>query len=406
MRGRTSVLGLLLASAVAVVACGGDDNSGYTDPSLIPGGTAGGATGAPAGTAGGATTGGAATGGTGGATTGGVGGPTGGVAGLGGTSGVGGVAGMGGVGATGGTTGSTAGTGVTGATAGTMGATGGTTGGGMPGGSGNFPRADEAVNVDMTGPYKTATYEMGLDDPAYQNGKIYYPTDAKPPFAAVSFALGFIENRSQLEWWGPVLASHGFVSFHNDPTTSLDVPGQRAEDLTAQVKKLIAENTRSGSPLMGKLDLTRLGLMGHSMGGGGTLIAGNTLKDMVAALVPLQPWSNPLIDGATSITSFPSITAPTLILGAENDAVASVADHAVPFYGTIKATKAYAEVKGADHMIGTTSGSVQVRTLQARLALAWLKIYLEDDKRYEDFIYGAKASEVMSQLTVWKTEGK
>lgn len=396
MHGRTSVLGFLLASTLAVVACGGADdegNGGFVGPAVTtPGGT-GGTTGG--GTTGGGTTGGGTTGGIGG-TTGGIGGTTGGIGGT--TGGTGGT-----TGGFGGTTGGTGGT--TGATGGTTGATGGTTGGGTPGGGGNFPRADEAVNVTMMGPYKTATYEMGLDDPAYQNGKIYYPTDAKPPFAAVSFALGFIENRSQLEWWGPVLASHGFVSFHNDPTTSLDVPAQRAEDLTAQIKKLMAENARSGGPLQGKIDLQRLGVMGHSMGGGGTLIAGNSLRDIVRALVPLQPWSNPLIDGAGSITAFPNITAPTLIIGAENDAVASVADHAVPFYGTIKVKKAYAEVKGADHMIGTTSGSMAVRTLQARLALAWLKIYLEDDKRYDEFIYGAKASEVMSQLTVWKTEG-
>jgi hypothetical protein len=86
--------------------------------------------------------------------------------------------------------------------------------------------------------------------------------------------------------------------------------------------------------------------------------------------------------------------------------VASPADHAVPFYTSLKVPKAYAEVKGADHMVGTTSGSAANRAMEARLAIAWLKIYLESDKRYEEYIYGAKASEIMSMLSVWKTEGK
>lgn len=403
MHGRTLVLRLLLAASVlgGVACASNDDGTGSYINTITP--DAGGATtgGTPGGSTTGGLPGGSTTGGQpGGSTTGGL---------PGGSTTVGTPGGVTTGGTTGGAmTGGTPGGVTTGGTTGgaTTGATGGMTGGGTPGGDGTFPRADEAVNVSMMGQYKTATYEMGLTDPAYQNGKIYYPTDAKPPFAAVSFALGFLENRSQLEWWGPVLASHGIISFHNDPTTIGDVPGQRAEDIAAQIKVLTAENTRSGSPLMGKIDLKRLGIMGHSMGGGGTLIAGNTLGDKVAALVPLQPWSNPAIDGPTSITSFPNIKAPTLIIGAQNDAVASVADHAVPFYGTIKVTKAYAEVKGADHMIGTTSGSMAVRTLQARLAVAWLKIYLEGDKRYEDYIYGSKMPEVMSQLTVWKTEGK
>jgi hypothetical protein len=401
MHGRTLILRLLLAVSVCgAAACAStNETDGYIDPNLTVDGGGVAAGGMTAGAmTGGMPGGGAPTGGmTGGAPTGGMtgGAPTGGMTGgalPGGMTGGAPTGGMTGGSATGGTTGGTT--------------TGGMTGGAMPGGGGGFPRTDEEVNVSMMGKYQVEKYSMGLEDPAYKNGMIYYPKDATPPFAAVSFSLGFLENRSQLEWWGPVLASHGFVSFHNDPNTIGDVPGQRAEDLAAQVKKLIAENSRSGGPLENKIDLKRLGLMGHSMGGGGTLIAGNTLGDMVAALVPLQPWSNPGIDGPTSITAFPNIKAPTLIIGAQNDAVASVADHAVPFYGTIKVSKAYAEVKGADHMIGTTSGSVAVRTLQARLALAWMKIYLESDKRYEEYIYGSKATEVMSQLTVWKTEGK
>jgi predicted dienelactone hydrolase len=170
----------------------------------------------------------------------------------------------------------------------------------------------------------------------------------------------------------------------------------------------MAENARAGGPLAGKIDLNRLGVMGHSMGGGGTLIAGNTLGSMVKALVPLQPWSSPTLDailgpGAPpSIAAFPKLTAATLIIASENDELATKTEHAIPFYESIVVTKAYAEIKGGTHMAGTDMGPMAQRVLQARLALAWMKIYLENDTRYNDYIYGAKLAEVMAQLAVFK----
>jgi predicted dienelactone hydrolase len=243
---------------------------------------------------------------------------------------------------------------------------------------------------------------MGLEDPVYLNPKIYYPKNATPPFASVSLSLGFTESRDQLEWWGPVLASHGIVSFHCDPNSAfLDFPPDRAMDLKAQIAKLKAENARSGSPLQGKLDLTRLGLMGHSMGGGATLIASNDLTTQIRAAVPLQPWE----PGST----FPKVTAATLILAGETDGVADNASNSIPFYKALTSNKAYAEVKGGDHMIGTggaLGGSAEVHTLQARLALAWLKIYLEDDMRYVEYVTGAQRAEIMSQLSDFQSAVK
>lgn len=263
-------------------------------------------------------------------------------------------------------------------------------------GPGGFPRASEMPNVELKGPYEVASYTMGLDDPKYRNPIIYYPKNATPPFAAVSLSLGFTESRSALEWWGNVLASHGIASFHVDPTSASDFPNLRAEDLAAQVDKLKAENQRMGSPLQGKIDLARLGLMGHSMGGGGTLEAAAKLGSEIKAIAPLQPWH--------TTKAFASVKAASLVIGAENDGTAPHAQHAEPFYKSITTSKIYAELKGASHMAGTSLGPPgAVQALQARIVLAWMKRYLEDDTRYDTYLTGDEHKQDAAKFSQWLT---
>jgi hypothetical protein len=74
---------------------------------------------------------------------------------------------------------------------------------------------------------------------------------------------------------------------------------------------------------------------------------------------------------------------PTLIIGAENDTTAPVASHAEPFYESIPATgeKAYLELNNAEHRVGT-AGDIT----QAKFMIVWLKRYVDNDTRYEQFI--------------------
>jgi pimeloyl-ACP methyl ester carboxylesterase len=114
--------------------------------------------------------------------------------------------------------------------------------------------------------------------------------------------------------------------------------------------------------------------MGHSMGGGGTLEAARTNPTYQAA-VALQPWD--------IFQSFGTVRVPSMIIGAQNDAIAGVASHSEPFYEQIPAAseKAYLELAGADHLVGGTAN-----TTQAKSMVAWLKRYVDNDTRYEQFI--------------------
>lgn len=228
------------------------------------------------------------------------------------------------------------------------------------------------------GPYEVTRYSTGVaDSPDYGAYDVDYPSDATPPFAGVAIIPGFVESRTSVADWGPFLASHGFVAITIDPNSNLDLPAVRATALWAAIGSLKAENSRSNSPLVGKVDVDRLAIMGHSMGGGGTLEAANAHSADLRAAIPLAPWD--------LTSAFGAITVPTMVLAGQNDAIAPAPQHASPFYAAIPATtvKVYAEFAGGDHLV---ANSPVTNPAAAILGLSWLKVHLEDDLRYAPFI--------------------
>ena len=244
-----------------------------------------------------------------------------------------------------------------------------------------FPRNDP-VNTARMGPYMTASYTMGLDNPAYSSSIMYYPTNAPTPYAGTVFSPGFSATKEDYEsFLGPLLASHGMVILLTSPTTTADLPQTRAMQLEAAVKQIATENTREGSPLKGKLAPDRVCVMGHSMGGGGTLWAAQTLGTSIRCALPCEPWQ----PGQT----FEMIKAPTLFIAAQDDTIAAPAQNASIFYDSIPAgvPKYYAEFAGASHFLTTPDlGSDQDG--QSKYMIAFYKVYLEDDQRYMSVLTG------------------
>ncbi|MEU3461897.1 alpha/beta hydrolase [Streptomyces sp. NPDC006733] len=204
----------------------------------------------------------------------------------------------------------------------------------------------------------------------FGGGTVYYPTStADGTFAALAVAPGFTATQSSLAWLGPRLASQGFVVFTIDTLTTLDQPDSRGRQLLAALDYL----TRTSS-VRNRIDATRLGVMGHSMGGGGTLEAAKARTSLKAA-IPLTGWN---LDA-----TWPEVRTPTLVVGAENDTIAPVATHSEPFYQTLPSTldKAYLELNNADHLAPNTPN-----TTIAKYSISWLKRFLDNDTRYEQFL--------------------
>jgi predicted dienelactone hydrolase len=232
----------------------------------------------------------------------------------------------------------------------------------------------------VRGPFATAQTTAPRGG-GFGGGTIYYPTDtSQGTFGAVAISPGFTESQSAIAWLGPRLASQGFVVITIDTNGALDFPDSRADQLQAALNYLV--NTSS---VANRIDRNRLAVAGHSMGGGGSIEAGRD-NPALQAVVAFQPWH--------STTNWGGVQVPTMIQGAENDSIAPVGSHSEPFYQSIPAAseKAYLEINNANHLVST---SANVPT--AKYTIAWLKRFVDDDTRYDQFLCPAPSGSTIQE---------
>jgi dienelactone hydrolase len=228
-----------------------------------------------------------------------------------------------------------------------------------------------ASALERSGPFATASTTVSdWSTPGFGAATITYPTStASGTFGGVAVAPGYTASRSSMAWYGPRLASHGFVVITFDTNSRFDFPSSRGDQLLAALDYLV-----NSSSVRSRVDRNRLAVMGHSMGGGGALEAAKDRPSLRAA-VPLTPWN---LD-----KTWPEVRTPTMVIGAENDSIASVSSHAEPFYNSMSNAreKAYLELNGASHFTPNTTDATI-----SRYAIAWLKRFVDDDVRYDQFL--------------------
>ncbi|MFE9971687.1 alpha/beta hydrolase [Streptomyces hirsutus] len=233
------------------------------------------------------------------------------------------------------------------------------------------PAPSQSSIEALRGPYSVSeTSVSSLSVTGFGGGTIYYPSStADGTFGAIAISPGFTAYESSIAWLGPRLASQGFVVFTIDTNTTLDQPDSRGDQLLAALDYLTGR-----SAVRSRIDGSRLGVMGHSMGGGGSLEAAKDRPSLQAA-IPLTPWN---LD-----KTWPEVRTPTLIFGADGDTVAPVSTHAEPLYTGLPSSldRAYLELNNATHFTPNSSN-----TTIAKYSISWLKRFIDNDTRYEQFL--------------------
>lgn len=224
-----------------------------------------------------------------------------------------------------------------------------------------------------TGPFAvTSTSVSDRSTPGFGSATITYPTStSQGTFGVVAISPGYTASESTIAWLRPRIASQGFVVISFNTQSRFDQPGQRGDQLLAALDYVVQ---RSSSAVRQRVDPNRLAVIGHSMGGGGTLEAAKD-RPSLRATVGLTPWN---LD-----KTWPEIRTPSLIIGAENDTIASVRSHSIPFYNSIPSStpKAYLELNNASHLAPNSSN-----TTIAAHTISWLKLYVDEDTRYRQFL--------------------
>jgi pimeloyl-ACP methyl ester carboxylesterase len=222
-----------------------------------------------------------------------------------------------------------------------------------------------------SGPYATTTASVADSaTPGFGSANITYPTStADGTFGAVAIAPGFTASESTVAWLRPRLASQGFVVITFNTSSRFDQPPARGTQLLAALDYLT-----STSVARTRVDASREAVMGHSMGGGGTLEAAKQ-RTSLKATIGMTPYD--------SDKTWPEIVSPSMEIGAQNDTVAPPSQHAIPFYNSMSATlpKYYLELAGASHTAPTSSN-----TPIAANSIAWLKRFVDNDTRCSQFL--------------------
>lgn len=261
-------------------------------------------------------------------------------------------------------------------------------------------QAPDREALARPGPYQVAYFSQVPDVPEFGAATLYFPANKGDDFGGVVVSPGFYEQQENMQWWGNHLASHGYAVLTIDTNALTDDPSMRADALMAGVELLRAENTRMGSTLRGKILTDRMAVMGHSMGGGGTLLAANEHSDELKAIIPFTPWQ-PNAD-------FSSVSVPTLLIAGEIDRIAPNAEHSRPHYESLAddLTKMYLEVKGGNHFIANSevenerlNPNMDVHDLVGTMAVAWLKLFVDEDESYRDIVFGEMPEKDSARLS-------
>lgn len=240
--------------------------------------------------------------------------------------------------------------------------------------------------------YEVRTYDPQPAVGEFAAATVFYPLTLSfaPPIGAIVLVPGYRGLAENYEWWGPMLASFGYAVMIIDTNTPEDNMEARKQALVAAVQFLRNENTESDSPIRGRIDTSKVAIMGHSLGGGASLHAAAEMAGEVGAVIPLLPYCCEL--GQSFSADFSGLAVPTLIMATAEDTIAPPAGHARLLYDAIAAStsKVYMEFATGDHMMATSSGN-EMATM-GRYALAFLKFHLDAQPQYEAAIYGDQDS--------------
>ena len=186
--------------------------------------------------------------------------------------------------------------------------------------------------------------------------EIYYPSYTAgentavatfPNFPVIVFGHGFAMGWDAYANIWEHLAPQGYIlAFVRTEGSLIPAPshGDFGADLALVAAKMLALNGTAGSPFNGKVK-QKVVIMGHSMGGGATMLAAQN-NASIAGIVGLAPAeTNP---SAVSVCG--NINVPALIFSGSNDGVTPPIDNHLPMYqGLASSCKSFVSITGGAH---------------------------------------------------------
>jgi hypothetical protein len=156
-----------------------------------------------------------------------------------------------------------------------------------------------------------------------------------------------------------------------------DNPTLRAKALIDGMETIRKENSRTTSPLFGRIDTNNIGVGGWSMGGGGAQLSAK-MDTRVKVVLAIAPWLGRDINFLSDLNH----SAPVIIISGQDDAIAPTGLHSDLHYTSTPTStnKLLVEISGGNHFtpLNPSTGKGDI----GNTAYAWLKMSLENNACY------------------------
>lgn len=261
----------------------------------------------------------------------------------------------------------------------------------------------------------SAQFQIGhstvtFNDPARSNRPIltdiYYPADAASvdvPLAAgafpvIQFGHGFVMSTDSYQYFWENYVPQGFILCLPQTEGSFS-PSHTdfARDLAFLCMAMEAENLQAASRFYGHVQ-PRYCVMGHSMGGGCTVLSYQYNPDLIKCMAAFAPANtNP-----SALVVAPALSVPSLVFAGSYDCIAPPAQQALPIYQALDTTacKHYVDITGGSHcqfgdanancsfgelLTGCSNPPITAAAQHAlvnSILLPWLNVYLKEDESF------------------------
>lgn len=258
------------------------------------------------------------------------------------------------------------------------------------------------TTITFNDPSRTGGYGSGGGTGRQIQTEIYYPTLTAGENVAVAigeYPVIIFGHGFAMAWdaysniWQRYAAKGYILAFPRTEGSLIPAPSHSdfALDLSLVSEKMIALNVNTSSLFYQRIN-GNSAIMGHSMGGGASILAssGNSSIKTVVGLAPAE--TNP-----SAISSASGVSVPALVFSGSSDGVTPPQDHHIPIYnGLASACKSFVSITGGAHCYfansnfncdfgeGTSSSGISISRSQQQsitysLLDPWLEYTLKDD---------------------------
>jgi dienelactone hydrolase len=256
------------------------------------------------------------------------------------------------------------------------------------------------TTITFNDPTRTGGFGTGGGSGRQIQTEIYYPATVAGENVAVaagSFPVIVVGHGFAMSWdayqniWSHYAPLGYILAFPRTEGSLIPSPSHNdfGLDLRLVEQKLQAEGTLLSSIFYQKVT-PNSAIMGHSMGGGATILAGASNSNIrtIVGLAPAE--TNP-----SAIAAAPNVTVPALIFSGAQDGVTPPADHHIPIYeGLGSLCKTFVTIVGGAHCYfantnfncdfgeATTSNGISISRLEQQMRTyslldPWFDYYLQ-----------------------------